>query len=87
MRRLVFEDIAFDQYSDWARENFKTFDKIGDLLRDIQRNPFKGIGKPEPLKHHLKGSWSRRIDEKHRLIYSLSSTGEILIISCKGQYD
>ena len=87
MKRLIFEDIAFDHYNEWARINIKTFDKIGDLLRDIQRNPFKGIGKPEPLKYHLKGSWSRIIDDKHRLVYSVMPSGEVLIISCKGHYD
>lgn len=86
MTKFIFDDNALEQYSDWARENIKIFDKIEDLLKDIKRNPFKGIGKPEPLKHYYKGCWSRRIDDKHRLIYRISFE-EIHIISCKGHYD
>ena len=61
MSKVTFEDTAFEHYSDWARENIKLFDRIRDLIKDIQPSPFKGIGKPEPLKH-LRGCWSRRID-------------------------
>ncbi|NCO55983.1 MAG: Txe/YoeB family addiction module toxin [Bacteroidetes bacterium CG_4_10_14_3_um_filter_31_20] len=85
MTKFIFDDNALEQYSDWARENIKLFDKIEDLLKDIKRNPFKGIGKPEPLKHQHRGCWSRRIDDKHRLVYRVSSD-EIHIISCKGHY-
>ncbi|OFX48900.1 MAG: toxin YoeB [Bacteroidetes bacterium GWA2_30_7] len=87
MKNFIFDENALEQYSDWARENIKIFFKIGDLIKDIKRNPFKGIGKPEPLKHNHKGCWSRRIDEKNRIVYKVISPDEIHIISCKGHYD
>jgi toxin YoeB len=63
------------------REIVKTTLRIGDLVRDVLRNPFEGIGKPEALKHQFKGYWSRRINHEHRLIYKVSDTS-IIIISC-----
>ncbi|MCU0468061.1 MAG: Txe/YoeB family addiction module toxin [Arcicella sp.] len=60
--------------------------RIRELIESISREPFKGIGKPEPLKHEFKGCWSRRITDEHRLIYKVFSEN-ILIISCKGHYD
>ncbi len=67
MSKTIFEDDAFEQYCDWARENYKTFERIRDIIKDIKRSPFKGLGKPEPLKYQLKGYWSRRIDEKKQI--------------------
>ena len=66
----------------WSREAVK---KINELIRDIDRNGNEGIGKPEPLKHELEGFWSRRIDEVHRLVYSIEGN-EIFIASCKNHY-
>ena len=60
--------------------------RINQLVKDIRRNPFDGIGKPEPLKENLSGFWSRRIDEEHRLIYAVKN-GTVLIISCRGHYE
>ncbi|HNR86131.1 MAG TPA: Txe/YoeB family addiction module toxin, partial [Taishania sp.] len=60
--------------------------RINDLLKDIPRNPFEGIGKPEPLKHKYAGFWSRRIDEEHRLIYRFEEAS-ILIAKCRFHYD
>jgi len=60
--------------------------KINELIKDIQRNPHSGIGKPEPLKYDLAGLWSRRIDREHRLVYAVSNN-ELLIYSCKYHYD
>lgn len=60
--------------------------KINSLLKEISRNPFSGIGKPEPLKHKYKGFWSRRIDGEHRLIYKVNGN-EILIAKCRYHYD
>ncbi|MBK7247183.1 MAG: Txe/YoeB family addiction module toxin [Flavobacteriales bacterium] len=56
------------------------------LIKAILREPFKGMGKPEPLKGTLKGYWSRRIDEKHRLVYRMTSEGSVEVVSCKGHY-
>ena len=87
MRKVSWSRISEEEFNDWENKDIQVFEKIGKLILDIQSNPFKGIGKPEPLKHHLKGSWSRRINHKHRLIYRISSNDEIHIISCKGHYD
>ena len=59
--------------------------RINQLIRDIERDPFSGAGKPEPLKHQLTGFWSRRIDDRHRLVYTLES-GTILIAQCRDHY-
>ncbi len=85
MRRIAFLPDAFDDFNHWARENKKTYVRISELIKDIRRNPFSGIGKPEPLKHELKGLWSRRITDQHRLVYKVSED-EVLIYSCKLHY-
>ena len=59
--------------------------RINQLIKDIKRNPFEGIGKPEPLKENLTGFWSRRIDEEHRIVYAVEEES-VIIISCKGHY-
>jgi len=82
---LTFTPIAFDNYKEWASTNKKIFKKINEIIQSIDRTPFEGIGKPEPLKYQLKNYWSRRITEEHRLVYSITET-EILIISCKYHY-
>ncbi len=69
MRTINFTATAFDEYNQWKRDNKKLQDRIADLITDILRDPFDGIGKPEPLKHQLKGFWSRRINEEHRIVY------------------
>ncbi len=78
MRKVIWEKDAIEELNDWENENLRIFRKIGDLILDIQSNPFQGIGKPEPLKHNLKGCWSRRINDKHRLIYRVTSIGSEL---------
>jgi len=85
MKKFVFEAEAFDDYNNWAIFDIKIFKKIQELLKDIKRDPFKGLGKPEPLKHELAGYWSRRITEEHRLVYQISGN-DIIIYSCKGHY-
>ncbi|MCA1759223.1 MAG: Txe/YoeB family addiction module toxin [Bacteroidales bacterium] len=85
MRRLVFDSSAFDDFCQWGVENKKVFNKILSLIKNIDRTPFKGIGKPEPLKFNHKGYWSRRINDEHRLIYKVDEQN-IQIASCKGHY-
>jgi toxin YoeB len=85
MRTVEFVPPAFKEYQDWIEKDRKTAMKIGDLVRDILRNPYQGIGKPEALKHQYKGYWSRRIDQEHRLIYKVTETS-IVIISCYSHY-
>lgn len=84
-RRILFEAEAFEDYNTWAKMDRKIHNKIGEIIKDIERSPFSGIGKPEPLKHGLSGFWSRRISDEHRLVYQVSDT-EILIASCKNHY-
>ena len=85
MRNLVFTPEAWGDYQFWVNQDRKTCKKINILIADTQRNPFDGIGKPEPLKENYAGFWSRRIDEKNRLIYSVTEN-EIQIVGCRFHY-
>ncbi len=85
MRNIEFVPKAFKEYQDWIQTDRKTALRIGDLIKDILRNPFDGIGKPEPLKYQFKGSWSRRIDQEHRSVY-LVNDATIVIISRYSPY-
>ena len=77
---------AWDDYLYWQTNDKKNLKRINQLVKDIRRNPFDGIGKPEPLKENLSVFWSLRIDEEHRLIYAVKN-GTVLIISCRGHYE
>ncbi|BDU51390.1 Txe/YoeB family addiction module toxin [Haliovirga abyssi] len=83
--RISFTENAWKDYTLWQKEDKKTLKRINDLIKDTIRNPFSGIGKPEPLKSNLSGYWSRRIDKKNRLVYEMLEY-EIIIISCKYHY-
>jgi toxin YoeB len=85
MRKLTFTDEAWESYVHWQSQDKKTLKRINDLIQAVQRNPFAGIGKPEPLKHSLAGCWSRRIDENNRLVYEVHDE-EITILSCRYHY-
>ncbi|UWG98571.1 Txe/YoeB family addiction module toxin [Dehalobacter sp. DCM] len=82
----IFSDFAWEDYTMWLIEDKKVLKKINELLKDIDRNGYEGLGKPEPLRHDLTGYWSRRITEKDRLIYKIEND-TIYIIGCKGHYD
>ena len=84
-RRIVFEASAFEDFNDWTKMDKKIYRKIVQLIKDIERSPFEGLGKPEPLKYELSGFWSRRIDNEHRLVYQVSDE-EIVIAACKNHY-
>ncbi|MCX6249137.1 MAG: Txe/YoeB family addiction module toxin [Bacteroidetes bacterium] len=84
--RITFVPSAFDSYKEWATTDKIVFFKINELIQSIDRTPYHGIGKPEPLKHQLKGCWSRRITEEHRLVYQVKEPGEIIILQCKFHY-
>jgi toxin YoeB len=86
MRKIVFESGAFDDFTQWLSQDKSTYQRIIKLIKDIQRTPFTGLGKPEPLRHDLKGYWSRRIDQEHRLVYKVTDA-EIIIIACKYHYE
>ena len=85
MRRVSFEASAFEDFAEWARSDKKMHTKIVALIRDIQRSAFTGLGKPEPLRHELRGYWSRRITDEHRLVYKVTDDA-IIIAACKYHY-
>ena len=83
--KLLWEDRAWSDYLYWQTQDKKTLKRINALIKDIQRNPYQGIGKPEPLRGNLSGWWSRRIDETNRIVYY--EQGEVIYISsCMGHY-
>lgn len=77
--KLVFADEAWDDYLYWQKQDRKTLDRVNKLIQEIARDPFAGVGKPEPLKHALSGWWSRRISDEHRIVYRVE--GEQLWIA------
>ena len=85
MRRIGFVPAAFEDFIEWQTTEKKTYDRVVELIKDTLREPFSGIGKPEALKYELKGLWSRRIDEKNRLVYKVTDE-ELIIVSCKFHY-
>lgn len=85
MLNLMFTPESWDTYVYWQTQDKKTLKRINDLIKDAQRNPFEGIGKPEALRYSLSGLWSRRIDEANRLVYEVRD-GELVIISCRYHY-
>jgi toxin YoeB len=86
MKAVKFDPEAFKEYLKWRDDNTNTFDRINQVIMDAARDPFKGIGKPEPLKGNFRGYWSRRITAEHRLIYKVEND-TIIIAKCHGHYD
>lgn len=83
--RIEWAEQAWEDYLYWQQTNKANVKRIHALIKDIRRDPFSGTGKPEPLKHHLSGFWSRRIDDEHRLIYTVE--GDCLkIAQCRYHY-
>ncbi len=85
MRAIVFEAEAWEDYLYWVETDKKILNRINTLINECSRNPFRGIGKPEPLKGNYAGFWSRRIDETHRLIYSIKDN-RLHILQCRFHY-
>ncbi len=83
--KLGFTETAWRDYLWFQQHNQKLLRRVNDLIRDTQRDPFRGIGKPEPLKGELSGYWSRRINAEHRLVYQVSND-VLIIISCRYHY-
>ena len=83
--KLKWDEDAWNDYLCWQTQDKKTLKRINSILKDIMRNPFDGIGKPEPLKHH-NGYWSRRIDDTNRIVYKVEDDS-IAIVAVKGHYD
>lgn len=84
--KITFSQNSWEDYTSWQSEDKKILKKINTLIKDIQRNPHEGLGKPEPLKYDLSGLWSRRIDRDHRLVYQVINN-ELFIYSCRYHYD
>ena len=84
--KITFSKNAWEDYVSWQSEDKRILKKINELIKDIQRTPYEGMGKPEPLKYDLAGLWSRRIDREHRLVYQANEI-EILIYCCRYHYD
>ena len=85
MKNITFTDKGWADFMDWSKTDRKIFAKISNLIEETARTPFKGSGKPELLKHELSGHWSRRINQEHRLVYSVSESA-VEIRSCKFHY-
>lgn len=88
---IVFTKNAWEDLEYWIENDQETVVKIKELIKSVRQNPFTGIGKPEPLRHDLKGYWSRRISSEHRLVYKVSGTKGVdqrcVILQCRFHYD
>lgn len=85
MRNLAFTAKGWEQFLEWSKTDVKVLKKILSLVDETRRSPFEGIGKPEALKHDLRGYWSRRITQEHRLVYEVTDQ-YIIVIQCKYHY-
>ncbi len=85
MRKLILEKNAIEDFEFWAKNDLKILKRVAELFLAIIKDPFQGIGKPEPLKGELKGYWSRRINEEHRIVYTVTNES-IFVISCRSHY-
>ena len=86
MSKFLFTEDAWSDYLYWQTQDKKMLKRINQLLQDIERNVYSGLGKPEPLRGNLSGFWSRRIDDEHRIVYRISED-RVEIIQCRGHYD
>ena len=84
--KKIWHDKAWDEYVQWQTEDKKTLKRVNLLLKDIDRHPFTGIGKPEPLKGNKQGYWSRRIDEANRIVYKVVRD-KLITVQCGRHYD
>jgi toxin YoeB len=87
--KIVWTDRGWDDYTHWQLNDAKIVQRINELIREARRDPFRGIGKPEPLRYDMAGWWSRRIKEEHRLVYRVSGSGDaqsLEIASCRFHY-
>lgn len=85
LRRITWTVAAWEDYQWWQGQDRKTLRRINSLIQDCLRDPFVGIGKPEPLKENLSGFWSRRIDDSHRLVYCVDAQ-DLVLIACRYHY-
>lgn len=83
--KLVFAQEAWDDYLSWQKHDKRMLERINKLITEVQRDPFAGVGKPEPLKHALAGFWSRRINDEHRMVYRIEG-GALLLAQLRFHY-
>ena len=83
--RLLWSEEAWEDYVFWQKSDPKVLQSVNDLIKDIRRDPFRGLGKPEPLKHVLAGAWSRRLTDEHRLVY-LADDEDLVILQARFHY-
>ena len=83
--KLIFSEQAWDDYLYWQKTDKKLLERVNTIIKDINRSPFAGIGKPEPLKNALSGYWSRRLNDEHRIVYKISD-GAVLIAQLRFHY-
>jgi toxin YoeB len=83
--KVIFDDDAWEDYLYWQRTDPKVLKRINALIKEIQRNPYEGVGKPEPLKYNFAGYWSRRINDEHRLVYQVTEDA-VLIAQLRYHY-
>jgi len=76
--KLIFSDAAWEDYLYWQKQDKRMVERINKLIKETQREPFTGVGKPEPLKHALAGYWSRRITDEHRMVYKIDGDSMLL---------
>lgn len=84
--RIIWSSASWSDYIYWQSQDKKTLKRINSIIKDVERTPYEGIGKPEPLKHNHHGWWSRRIDSVNRFVYKIYE-GDILIAQCKTHYE
>ena len=84
--KIIFSEHAWQEYLFWQTTDRKVLLRINSLIREIQRSPFEGIGKPEPLRENLSGFWSRRIDDTHRLVYTVEGEA-VAVVACRYHYE
>ena len=83
---LLWQTNAWEDYCHWQKQDKKILERVNELIKDCLRSPYKGIGKPEPLKGNYAGCWSRRITQEHRLIYKINER-RLHILQCRYHYD
>jgi toxin YoeB len=84
--RKIWDDEAWEDYLYWQDQDRKTLRRINRIIKDIERSPYQGIGKPEQLKHDLQDCWSRHIDETNRIVYRIDEDGRLVIYQCRAHY-
>jgi toxin YoeB len=83
--KLIFADEAWEDYHYWQKQDRRMVERINKLISEVKREPFSGVGKPEPLKHALAGFWSRRINDEHRMVYTIEG-GALLLAQLRYHY-